>query len=144
MSKAMHLVCPACGAINRVPADRLGQGPLCGKCKAALMPGEPVEVSAAQLARLVAKSDVPLVVDFWAPWCGPCRTMAPEFARAAAQFKGRALFLKCNTEAHPQAGQAHQVQGIPLLVLFSGGREVDRLPGARPASAITGWVQSLL
>ncbi|MFB0612499.1 thioredoxin TrxC [Aurantiacibacter poecillastricola] len=144
MSKSMHLVCPSCGAINRVPTERLGEGPVCGKCRQPLMPGEPVEIGAAQLARAIARSDVPMVVDFWAPWCGPCRTMAPEFARAAAQMKGRALFLKCNTEEHPQAGRAHQVQSIPLLCLFAGGREVDRLMGARPASAITGWVTSHL
>ena len=132
----LKLTCLDCGQVNRVPGDRLAAGPKCGTCGAGLMPGRAVEVDGAVLAKAVRTDEVPLIVDFWAPWCGPCRMMAPEFAKAAAQLAGRARLVKLDTEAEPEAGARHGIRSIPTLVRFAGGRETGRQAGAVAAAAI--------
>ncbi|MBI5270975.1 MAG: thioredoxin TrxC [Burkholderiales bacterium] len=131
--------CAGCGATNRVPAERLADDPHCGRCGAELLPGHPVELGDADFERVVAASPVPVVVDFWAPWCGPCRQMAPQFAQAAAQMKGRALFVKVNSDDNPQTASRYGIRSIPTLVKLRGGREVDRVSGAMPAAQVAAW-----
>lgn len=135
------LTCLDCGQMNRVPAEKLGAGPKCGTCGTPLMPGKAVEVDAATLARAAKADDVPLVVDFWAPWCGPCRMMAPEFSKAAGQLRGEARLVKLNTEDHQTAGTKYGIRGIPTMVAFQSGREARRQPGAMPAGQIVNWVR---
>lgn len=132
----LHVPCARCGATNRIPAARAGDGPVCGRCGAALLDGEPVELSDANFERVAARSDLPLVVDFWAPWCGPCRQMAPQFAQAAAAMKGRALFVKVNSDDNPNTAARFGIRSIPTLVKLDHGREVARVAGARPAGQI--------
>ena len=135
------LTCLDCGQINRVPAEKLGAGPKCGTCGTPLMPGKAVEVDAATLARAAKADDVPLVVDFWAPWCGPCRMMAPEFSKAAGQLRGEARLVKLHTEDHQTAGTKYGIRGIPTMVAFQSGREARRQSGAMPAGQIVNWVR---
>ena len=135
------LTCLDCGQINRVPAKKLGAGPKCGTCGTPLMPGKAVEVDAATLARAAKADDVPLVVDFWAPWCGPCRMMAPEFSKAAGQLRGEARLVKLNTEDHQTASTKYGIRGIPTMVAFQSGREARRQSGAMPAGQIVNWVR---
>ena len=133
--------CPSCGKRNRVP---FGRNAKCGDCGASMpAPGEPLEVpSAAAFDALIRKSPLPVVVDFWAPWCGPCRTVAPEIARVAAKHAGRWIVAKINTEDLPELGDRFGIQSIPTMAVFAGGREVSRTTGARPASAIESFVTS--
>jgi thioredoxin 2 len=138
---ARKLSCLDCGQVNRVPVEKLGAGPKCGTCGAALMPRKAVEVDAATLAKAARVDEVPLVVDFWAPWCGPCRTMAPEFGKAASELASEARLVKLNTEAFPDAGAQHGIRGIPTMIRFAGGREQKRQSGAMPAAQIVGWVR---
>ncbi len=133
------VACAACGATNRVPRERLADAPHCGRCGAELLPGEPVELGDADFDRVVAASPVPVVVDFWAPWCGPCRQMAPQFAQAAAQLRGRALFVKVNSDENPRTSARYGIRSIPTLVKLHAGREVDRLSGAMPAAQVAAW-----
>lgn len=135
----MKLTCLSCGQLNRVPEDRIEHGPKCAVCGAGLIPDRPMDVDAATLEKAARNDDLPLVVDFWAPWCGPCRMMAPEFAKAAGTLKGKARLVKLNTEEDPQASARYGIRGIPTMVKFAGGREVKRQSGAVPASAIVGF-----
>ena len=138
---ALKLTCLSCGQVNRVQDARLDAGPKCGTCGAALMPAKPVELDLATLQKAARTDDVPLVVDFWAPWCGPCRMMAPEFAKAAAELAGRVRLAKVNTQDHPRAGSAHNIRGIPTMVRFARGREVARQSGALRAPQIVAWAR---
>lgn len=138
----VKLACLDCGQVNRVPEDRLGAGPKCGTCGAPLIPVKAVEVDLATLEKAARVDDLPLVVDFWAPWCGPCRMMAPEFSKAAGQLAGRARLVKLNTEADPQAGAKYGIRSIPTMVKFKGGREVGRQSGAVQVAAIVGFAEA--
>jgi thioredoxin 2 len=134
--------CPSCGTKNRLAYDRLGATSRCGNCKRELpQPGAPIEVSrSADFDRLIATSALPVVVDYWAPWCGPCRMVAPELEKVATRLAGRAVVVKVNTDALPDLGERFGIRSIPTLAVFAGGREVARTTGARPASDLEAFI----
>ena len=140
MDEPVHIVCPHCDTINRVPRSRLGGG-RCGHCHQALFDGHPVALDTARFERHLEKSDVPLVVDFWAAWCGPCKAMAPEFERAAVPLEPEARLVKVNVDEEPTLGQRFQVRSIPTILIALHGRELARLAGARSAAQLVEWVR---
>jgi thioredoxin 2 len=140
MADGVKLACATCGQMNRVPKEKLSAGPKCGSCGDALISGKVAELDIAAHDKATRGDELPLLVDYWAPWCGPCRMMAPEFAKAAKSLEGRARFAKINTQDHPKVSERLRIQGIPLLILYHKGREIGRLPGARPAADIARFV----
>lgn len=136
------LTCLECGQLNRVPQDRLGPDAKCGTCGAPLIRARAVEVDPSILAKAARNDELPLVVDFWAPWCGPCKMMGPEFSKAAKTLNGQARLVKLNTEDHAKAGAKYNIRGIPTMVAFQGGREAKRQSGAMQEAQIVAWVKS--
>lgn len=141
MPEAVKLICHDCGQANRVPAAKLSAAPKCGVCGAPLAAGKVAALDPAVLEKSARGDDLPLLVDFWAPWCGPCRMMAPEFAKAAQALAPHVRLAKIDTQDHPQVSQRFNIRGIPALILFDKGREVARLAGARPAADIVAFVR---
>jgi thioredoxin 2 len=139
----MHLACPHCGATNRVPDGRLHDHPVCGRCGAEVAPLEPVSLSDALLPDYLRRTESPVVVDFWATWCGPCQSFAPHFAQAAAS-RADIRFVKVDSDACPEASRHHRIRSIPTVVLFLRGSEVARVSGAMSASQLTQWVDANL
>lgn len=138
---AVRLICATCGQANRLPLARLEQGPKCGSCGDPLVDGRVAELDAATHDKAVRGDGLPVLVDYWAPWCGPCRAMAPEFAKAAKALAPEVRLMKLNTEDHPQISARAGIRGIPALILYRGGREVARLAGARPAAEIIAFAR---
>ncbi len=136
------LTCLSCGQLNRVPEAKLGAGAKCGKCGKALIPEGPLDVDTALLEKASRNDDLPLVVDFWAPWCGPCKMMGPEFAKAAKSLKGKARLVKLDTQKYQSTGGRYRIRGIPTMVAFERGKERKRQSGALRAGQIVNWVSA--
>jgi thioredoxin 2 len=142
MTETLHVVCPQCDTINRIVAARLGEAPVCGQCRQRLFSGQPRALTDANFHRFVERNDLPVVVDFWAPWCGPCKMMAPEYAAAAGELEPKVRLAKLDTEANPGAASEFAIRSIPTMILFRGGREVARQSGAMGRADIARWVRS--
>lgn len=142
MSDTLQTACPACGGLNRLPAARLGDAANCGRCHAPLFPGRVIDADASGFERHVTRGDLPVLVDFWAPWCGPCRMMAPAFEAAAKRLAPQFRLLKVNTEEEQALASRFAIRSIPTLILFQEGREVARMSGAMSEEQLVQWAQS--
>ena len=145
MTDALIVACPACNTLNRAPREKLAAGGgKCGQCGSPLFEGHPMALNAQSFETHAAKSDIPLVVDFWAPWCGPCKAMAPQFEQAASELEPKVRFAKVNTDEEQQLAGRFGIQGIPTMILFQRGREVARQSGLMNAAGIERWVEQAL
>jgi thioredoxin 2 len=137
-----HVVCPGCDAVARVPTERLGEHPRCAKCKGPLYTGKPIELTGPTFDVHIGRTDVPIVVDFWAPWCGPCQMMAPHFAAAAAELEPTFRLAKVNTEEEHELGARFQIRSIPTLLVFKHGRPVAQQAGAMSKAQLLAWIRA--
>jgi len=142
MNESLHIVCPHCDTINRLTRAHLGSAANCGKCRQALFTAHPVELDATRFDRHLQRNDIPILVDFWAPWCGPCKMMTPQFASAAAQLEPHFRLAKVNTEAEQLLGTRFNIRSIPTMIVFHRGKEVGRVSGALGAAEIVRWARS--
>ena len=137
---AIHIVCPKCNGINRVPTSRLGDKPACGKCHSPVLDGKPVNLSGQNFDRFIGRNDLPVVVDFWAAWCGPCKMMAPVFSQVSSEMASRMRFAKVDTEQSQDIAARYNIRSIPTMILFKNGKEIDRVAGAMDQNALKRWL----